>query len=187
MRIGELAARTGLTTKTLRFYESAGVLPAPQRRPSGYRAYDEGAVDRLAFVRAAQAAGLTLAEIRDVIAVRDGVGAPCHHVVALLDAHAADLDRRIAELVTLRADVERLRRRAGTLDPATCSPAAVCQVIPTDAVPKLNRSASVAVGAAPSRHPRAAAGGGCPTDSSAGRCRTARRPPHPIPPRGPAP
>ena len=132
VRIGELAGRTGLTTKTIRFYESAGVLPAPLRRPSGYREYDESAVDRLAFVRAAQAAGLTLAEIRDIIAVRDSSGAPCHHVLALLDAHAADLDRRIAELSALRADVERLRRRAGTLDPAACSPAAVCQLIPAD-------------------------------------------------------
>ena len=135
VRIGELAARTGLTTKTIRFYESAGVLPAPQRRPSGYREYDAGAVDRLAFVRAAQAAGLTLAEIRDVIAIRDSSGAPCNHVLTLLDSHAADLDRRIAELTALRADVERLRRRASTLDPATCSPAAICQVVPTDAVP----------------------------------------------------
>ena len=132
VRIGELAARAGLTTTTLRFYESAGVLPAPQRRPSGYREYDEGALDRLAFVRAAQAAGLSLAEIRDIIAVRDSHGAPCQHVVALLDAHAVDLDRRIAELTALRADVERLRRRAATLDPATCSPTGVCQLIPSD-------------------------------------------------------
>ena len=134
MRIGELAARSGRTAKTIRFYESAGVLPAPARRPSGYREYEESAVDRLTFVKAAQAAGLTLAEIRDIIVARDGSGAPCEHVVALLDTHAADLDRRIAELTALREQVQRLRSRARTLDPATCSPAAVCQVISTDAV-----------------------------------------------------
>ncbi len=61
MRIGELAARSGLTAKTIRFYEQAGVLPEPARQPSGYRSYDDTALDRLRFVRAAQAAGLTLA------------------------------------------------------------------------------------------------------------------------------
>lgn len=130
MRIGELAARAGLTVKALRFYESAGVLPAPERRPSGYRDYDEAALTRLQFVKAAQAAGLTLAEIRQVVAVREHGGPPCRHVTALLDAHAADLDRRIADLTTLRGEVRRLRDRAEGLDPAACDAAAVCHVIP---------------------------------------------------------
>lgn len=131
MRIGELASRAGLTVKALRFYETAGVLPAPQRRPSGYRDYDAAALARLRFVKAAQAAGLTLAEIRQVVAVREDSGPPCRHVADLLDAHAADLDRRIAELTALRAEVRRLRDRADRLDPATCDDAAVCHVIPT--------------------------------------------------------
>ena len=129
MRIGELAARTGLTTKTVRFYEDAGVLPEPARQPSGYRDYDASALDRLAFVKAAQAAGLTLSQIRDVIAVREHTGAPCRHVSDLLDTHAAELDQRIAELTALRAEVTRLQARARTLDPAACSPADVCHVI----------------------------------------------------------
>lgn len=133
MRIGELAARAGLTVKALRFYESAGVLPAPARRPSGYRDYDEAALARLRFVKAAQAAGLTLAEVRQVVAVREHSGPPCRHVAALLDAHAADLDRRIAELTALRGEVRRLRDRADRLDPADCDDGAVCHVIPTGA------------------------------------------------------
>lgn len=130
MRIGELAARSGLTAKTLRFYESAGVLPAPARRPSGYRDYGEAALTRLRFVKAAQAAGFTLAEIRQIIAVREDSGPPCRHVTALLDAHAVDLDRRIAELTALRQDLRRLRDRADRLDPARCDEDSVCQVIP---------------------------------------------------------
>ncbi len=109
-----------MTAKTLRFYEQAGLLPEPERTPSGYRDYDEGVLDRLAFVKAAQAAGLTLARIREVIAVRDNTGPPCEHVVALLDALAADLDARIAELTALRDDLRRLRARARHLDLATC-------------------------------------------------------------------
>ncbi len=131
MRIGELARRAGTTTKTLRFYEQAGLLPEPDRTPSGYRDYDPAALDRLAFVKAAQAAGLTLAEIRAIVAIREAQGPPCEHVVGLLDAHAADLDQRITELTDLRLEVERLRARARDLDPAACGAAAVCHVIPT--------------------------------------------------------
>lgn len=131
MRIGELAASAGVTTKALRFYEQAGVLPGPARTASGYRDYDETALARLRFVKAAQAAGLTLAEVVQVVAVREAQGPPCGHVVALLDRHAADLDARIAELTAARAEVERLRARARSLDPAACGDAAVCHVIPT--------------------------------------------------------
>jgi len=131
VRIGELAQRAGTTAKTLRFYERAGLLPAPERTPSGYRDYDEGVLDRLAFVKAAQAAGLTLAQVRGVIAMRDSTGRPCEHVVALLDTHAADLDTRIAELTALRDDVRRLRARARHLDPAACDADGVCHVIGT--------------------------------------------------------
>lgn len=131
MRIGDLAKRSGLTVKTLRFYEQAGVLPAAARLPSGYRDYDDSALPRLTFIKAAQAAGLTLAEIGQVIRARDDDGPPCEHVIGLLDAHAADLDRRIAELTLLRADITHLRDRAATLDPSTCNATGVCHVIPT--------------------------------------------------------
>jgi MerR family copper efflux transcriptional regulator len=131
MRIGDLASRTGLTVKTLRFYEQTGVLPAAVRLPSGYRDYDDSALARLRFVKAAQAAGLTLAEVRQVIVVRNDDGPPCQHVTGLLDARAADLDRRIAEFTLLRADIARLRDRAIMLDPAACDPIGVCHVIPT--------------------------------------------------------
>ena len=129
MRIGELAERAGTTTKTLRFYEQAGLLPAPDRTPSGYRDYDPRVLDLLAFVKAAQAAGLSLAEIRQIVHVRETHGPPCGHVAALLDAHAADLDRRIADLTALRQEVERLRARARGLDPAACGDDKVCHVI----------------------------------------------------------
>jgi len=131
MRIGELAAAAKVTTKAIRFYEATGVLPVPSRQASGYRDYDHGAVDRLAFVKAAQAAGLSLVQIRDVISARDSSGAPCQHVAALLEQHALEMERRIAELTAVLTQVRRLRRRATTLDHAQCHPAQVCHVIPT--------------------------------------------------------
>jgi MerR family copper efflux transcriptional regulator len=131
MRIGQLADQVGTTAKTIRFYERTGLLPDPQRAPSGYRAYDDQTLGRLRFIKAAQAAGLTLAEIAEVIAARENTGPPCSHVTALLDEHAADLDRRLAELIALRDEIQRLRDRARSLDPADCGDATVCHVIPS--------------------------------------------------------
>ncbi len=132
MQIGELAQQAGVSTKALRFYEQAGVLAEPARSPSGYRDYDQTALARLRFVKGAQAAGLTLAEIAQILAVRAAQGPPCTHVVALLDRHAVDLDRRITELASARDDVERLRERAAGLDPADCAADGICHVIPTE-------------------------------------------------------
>lgn len=136
MRIGELAARAGVTTKALRFYEQTGVLPEPARTPSGYRDYDDTALARLRFVKAAQAAGLSLTEIVQVVAVREAQGPPCGHVVALLERHAADLDRRISELSGARAQLEQLRERAASLDPADCDDDRICHVIPARRAPQ---------------------------------------------------
>jgi len=131
VKIGELAQQAGVSTKALRFYEQAGVLAEPARLPSGYRDYDQTALARLRFVKGAQAAGLTLAEIAQIIDVRAAQGPPCTHVVALLDRHAADLDRRITELASARDEVKRLRERAAGLDPADCAAHGICHVIPT--------------------------------------------------------
>lgn len=131
MRIGQLADQASTTAKTIRFYERTRLLPEPQRTPAGYRDYDDTALGRLRFIRAAQAAGLTLAEIAEVIAAREHTGPPCSHVTALLDEHAADLDRRLAELTALRDEIQRLRDRATTLDPADCGDETVCHVIPS--------------------------------------------------------
>ncbi len=133
MLIGELAARTGVPAKTLRFYEDAGVLPEPARTPAGYRVYGEEAVDRLAFIRSAQAAALTLAEIRTVIGIRDGGSAPCAHVVEVLDEKAATVTRQLAELRALKRELDRLRASARRIDPSSCDPGSVCVVLNGDA------------------------------------------------------
>jgi MerR family copper efflux transcriptional regulator len=133
MRIGVLAATAGLTAKTLRFYEQAGLLPAPPRTGSGYRDYPPGVVGRLAFIRDAQAAGLSLAEIRSILAIRDAGQAPCRHVTELIDQHLAQVNDRIAELTQARAALTDLQRRAAATDPAGCDDTEICSILANNA------------------------------------------------------
>jgi DNA-binding transcriptional MerR regulator len=120
-----------VTAKTIRYYEHIGLLEPPARTPAGYRDYEPAALDRLAFIRAAQAIGLTLGEIRSIIALRDEGQTPCGHVLDLLRRRADELDRRIAELRSLRGELRRLVDRAEGLDAADCDPGRVCHLIGT--------------------------------------------------------
>lgn len=129
MRIGELAQQTGISTKTARYYESIGLLPEPERTRSGYRDYDDTAVDRVRFVRDAQATGLTLAEIASVLELKDAGSTSCQHTTDLLARHLADLDDQIARLQAARAELTTLAARAATLDPSACTDPNRCQVI----------------------------------------------------------
>jgi MerR HTH family regulatory protein len=83
MRIGEIAGRAGVPAKTIRFWEDQGLLPPPGRTPAGYRDYDPAVLGRLAFIRHAQGAGLTLAAIRQVLEIRDG-GQPTLGTLSML-------------------------------------------------------------------------------------------------------
>ena len=129
MRIGELAAAAGTTAKTLRFYEQAGLLPEPERTTAGYRDYTSESLSRLDFVRRGQAAGLTLAQIRQILGLRDAGESPCHHVAALLDQRLEALDAQLAELEALRRSIAVLRQAAEPADKDTCSPDQVCRYI----------------------------------------------------------
>jgi len=129
MRIGEIAERSGMSTKGLRYYERAGLIDEPARTSSGYRDYGEDVLDRLRFIRSSQAAGLTLGEIKGVIAFRERGSPPCAHVLELIEDRAADLDRRIAELANLRDDLRALARRGRSLSPEDCSPDLVCHIL----------------------------------------------------------
>ena len=121
MKIGELSTQTGVTTKTIRFWESAGLLPDPDRTPSGYRDYPPEAVDRVDFIRHAQTAGLTLAEIRQILVISDHGQPPCEHVTALIHQRLTDLDGRIRELTETRRRLRRLAERAAAQDSSACN------------------------------------------------------------------
>jgi DNA-binding transcriptional MerR regulator len=71
MRIGELARLADVNPKTVRYYESVGLLPPPKRAPNQYRLYDESDLNRLVFVRTAQRLGLGLNDVREILAFRE--------------------------------------------------------------------------------------------------------------------
>lgn len=112
MRIGVLAERVGVNPKTIRYYESIQLLPEPERTEAGHRVYGDADDERLRFIKAAQAIGLALDEIREVLAFRERDEAPCPYVLALIDDHARTLDDHILELERLRDELDRLRRDA---------------------------------------------------------------------------
>ena len=115
MRIGELADRSGVTTKTIRYWEDRGLIAAPERTGSGYRDYPADTEHALSFVRNAQAAGFTLAEISGILAIRAAGEPPCAHVTELINRHLKDIDERMRELRRLRTQLRDLAARAETL------------------------------------------------------------------------
>jgi DNA-binding transcriptional MerR regulator len=129
MRIGELTERSGVPSTALRYYEQAGLLPEPSRTASGYRIYDTDVLPRLKFIKAAQAVGLSLADIREILQIRDSGRAPCRHVVSLLEQRRAEIAARIRELSQLEHDLAELGTAGKDLDPAQCDPSGICGVI----------------------------------------------------------
>lgn len=132
MRIGALAERVGIPARTIRFYEKRGLMAEPKRAPNGYREYGPSAVARLRFIRSAQAAGLTLEEIRSVVDIRDTGEAPCSHVESLLGSKLEEVRVRRRELAVLEQELSSLLERSRGLDPADCGPGQVCHIIDLD-------------------------------------------------------
>lgn len=127
MNIGGLARRTGFSTKAIRYYERIRLLPLPERSPSGYRVYAADDAARLGFIAKAKRLGLSLDEIRDILALHGAGAQPCEHVSRLIDRHIERVERTIEQLTEfrrqlgkLRADARRRVQRSG---------AAVCRII----------------------------------------------------------
>jgi MerR family copper efflux transcriptional regulator len=129
MKIGELGDQCGVTAKTIRYYESIGLLDEPSRTPSGYRDYGEVAVERLRFIRDAQSTGLSLAEISSVLELKGAGERSCAHTMALIGSHLLAIDAQIDQLTAARRELATLAKRAKGLDPVSCTDPNRCQVI----------------------------------------------------------
>src|SRR5271170_5341517 len=108
LSVGQLAARAEVRADTIRYYERAGLLPEPRRTDGDHRRYGAADVDRLLFIRGAQRLGLRLAEIRELLVVRETGDCPCGPAEVLLREHVAEIDREIARLAALRAELSAM-------------------------------------------------------------------------------
>ena len=145
MKIGELAAATGLATSAIRFYEQSGLLPPAQRAGNGYRSYSEDAVDRLRFIQVAQALGFTLDSLRSLfVTTQEFSEAQLQdELLQGLDTRLREIDHMLGTLRTQRKDLLALRERmlASWATGACVDPASVelSPVEPAPAPPRVRR------------------------------------------------
>ncbi len=111
MKISELARASGAAPDTIRYYERAGLLPAPLRTAAGWRDYGAAHAGRLAFIRQARSLGMSLDEVRALLRCHDGACANCRAAHALIDAHLGHIEERISQLRALQGQIEALRAR----------------------------------------------------------------------------
>ena len=129
MKIGEIAKATGLTTKTIRFYELHRLLEEPERTESGYRIYGPEDVERLEFVKKAKRLGLSLEGIRDILQPHEQGQAPCVHVLALLDQKLDQVDGIMRDLDEFRQELTRLRAESQVRLEQLPEDARICGII----------------------------------------------------------
>lgn len=108
MRIGELANATGTKVETIRFYEAEGLIPAPARTSGNYRDYDRRHLDRLSFIRRSRNLGFTLDQVRALLRLADKEQRSCDEVDALARDQLDQVERKIADLKALRAELSGL-------------------------------------------------------------------------------
>jgi len=129
LKIGQVAREAGMTAKTIRYYELLGLLPEPRRTESGYRLYGQGAVERLEFIKKAKRLGLSLDEIKDILALHEEQQRPCVHVLAFLDRKIAEVGEVIEDLKAFRQDLAWLRAESARQLENLPEGAAICGII----------------------------------------------------------
>ena len=132
LTIGQVAKSTGIGAKTIRFYEAAGVLPAPTRTVSGYRQYTAEGVQQLLFVRRARALGLSLHHLKTLLAALDGgVRGPVRpRVREVVRAHLSAVQGQILDLRALERQLEQVLRRMQA--PSRTRPTGRCRCLELD-------------------------------------------------------
>lgn len=124
MKIGEVAAAADCDVATVRYYEKAGLMPAPERTSSNYRTYGPRHIERLCFIRRCRSLDMDLGEVRVLLAFVDEPDQGCTEVNEALDRHIAQVDAKMRELEELQGELKRLRRKC-----RTASSAASCGIL----------------------------------------------------------
>lgn len=114
MKIGEVSKRSGVGIETIRYYEREGLLQEPQRRPSGYRQYDESTISRLDYIRRAKELGFTLAEIRELLELSSAAHAGCNRIRQRAEAKIANIESKIRNLQNIKRSLRRIMQQCKT-------------------------------------------------------------------------
>ena len=120
MWITETAREAGVNAQTLRYYERRGLLPKPPRRGSGYREYSDDAVRLVRFIKRAQDLGFSLDDIEQLVRLRGVRRSDRHRVRTIAARKIADIDRKIAQLMSMRAALHLLVRSCERGGAAEC-------------------------------------------------------------------
>ena len=107
LKIGDVAKQTGVGIETLRFYEKARILDPPRRTESGYRLYDAGVLERIAFIKQAQLLGFTLEEIRQLIEHKKAGENPCSRVRQVVRRRLEELDEKLKQMRRYRNELAK--------------------------------------------------------------------------------
>ena len=108
MKIQEFSRLSGISAKTIRYYESIGVLPSPQRTQNGYRDYSEKDLELARFVAGIRSLDLSLDEIMELLAMRDRREAPCRTLLDRIEQKANQIEERIQALRQMEVDLRKL-------------------------------------------------------------------------------
>ncbi len=108
LKIGELKTRSGISVKTIRYYEELGLIEAAGRTEGGFRLFTTETIARLAFIKRAQSLGLSLQEIGEILQIHDRGKLPCQEVKHKLQAKVLEIEQRIAELQILKTQLVSL-------------------------------------------------------------------------------
>jgi len=114
IKIGDLAEKLNVTTRTIRYYEEIGLMEAPERIDRGVRVYDEAAVLRLRFILKLKELGLSLKEMHELADIyRENLSHETIYsrLLEILDAHISKVDQKMANLSSLRGDIVSYRQR----------------------------------------------------------------------------
>ena len=106
--IGELGRRSGVKVPTIRYYEQIGLLPQPARTEGQQRRYEAGDLARLSFIRHARELGFEVDAIRTLLQLQDRPDQPCAVADEIAKARLAEVERRIASLIALRKELEKM-------------------------------------------------------------------------------
>lgn len=115
LNIGELAQQVDVATSLVRYYEEIGLLPAAARAENGYRIYSRDDVDRLQFIQRAKALDFSLEEIKEILGLRERGETPCAYVINQIGAKINEVERKMAALAHLKAELVQLQAEATRL------------------------------------------------------------------------